>query len=247
MVLAQWYTPHYNYLCFKTYLVFLYFSLIILSFVYRFKQKERYLLSYTKKRLKFAKIFEKVNYKDKWTNTYHFIEKNKRELTEKSVMWNKPMTRRDCGHDNEKRTEGGKKKEENFRMQKQVGINRSSSEKFSSLYCNGCSSSGKVSSLVQTPSSFNVNVGSLSCNLSSSHVKVGGLKLSMWGHLRVWRVVGVVLLATIVGGSEFPERECCDPVYPPNTATTAAAPVTPPVSKSAGEFFVLFIVVFVLP
>ncbi|XP_037294445.1 uncharacterized protein LOC119189321 [Manduca sexta] len=48
-------------------------------------------------------------------------------------------------------------------------------------------------------------------------------------------VVGVVvLLAARVGGSEFPERECCDPVYPPNTATTAAAPITPPISKLAG-------------
>ncbi|CAG5037809.1 unnamed protein product [Parnassius apollo] len=54
--------------------------------------------------------------------------------------------------------------------------------------------------------------------------KVGGL----------WAVVGVVVLAAAwVGGSEFPERECCDPVYPPNTATTAAAPVTHPVSKAA--------------
>lgn len=147
------------------------------------------------------------------------------------------MTRRDSGNDNEKRTEGGKKKEENFRMQKQVGIKRSSTIKFSSLYCNWSSSRGKVSSLVQTPCSLHGKVSSLTSNLSSSHVKVGYLKLSMWGYLGVWRVIGVVLLATMVGGSEFPERECCDPVYPPNTATTAAAPVTPPVSKSAGEIF----------
>lgn len=46
-----------------------------------------------------------------------------------------------------------------------------------------------------------------------------------------WPVMGVVVLAICVSGSEFPERECCDPVYPPNTATTAAAPVTHPVSK----------------
>ncbi|CAH2060800.1 unnamed protein product, partial [Iphiclides podalirius] len=53
-----------------------------------------------------------------------------------------------------------------------------------------------------------------------------------------WPLVGVVVLAACVGGSEFPERECCDPVYPPNTATTAAAPVTYPVSKAGqlGKF-----------
>lgn len=145
------------------------------------------------------------------------------------------MTRRDSGNDNEKRTEGGKKKEENFRMQKQVGIKRSSTKKISLSHYNGSSSRGKASSLLQTPCSFHVKVSSLASNFSSSHVKVGGLKISMWGYLGIWRVVGVVLLATLVGGSEFPERECCDPVYPPNTATTAAAPVTPPVSKSAGE------------
>lgn len=150
------------------------------------------------------------------------------------------MTRRNSGNDNEKRTEGGKKKEENFRMQKQVGIKRSSTIKFSSLYYNWRSSHGKVSSLEQTPCSLHGKVSYLASNLSSSHVKVGGLKLSMWGYLGVWRVIGVVLLATMVGGSEFPERECCDPVYPPNTATTAAAPVTPPVSKSAGKTFLLF-------
>ncbi|KAJ8707433.1 hypothetical protein PYW08_010685 [Mythimna loreyi] len=50
----------------------------------------------------------------------------------------------------------------------------------------------------------------------------------------IWSVVGVVvLLVAWVGGSEFPERECCDPVYPPNTATTAAAPITPPIPKLA--------------
>lgn len=122
-------------------------------------------------------------------------------------------------------------------MQKQVGIKRSSTKKISSLHCTWRSLRGKVSSSVQTPCSLHGKVSSLASNLSSSHVKVGGLKLSMWGYLGVWRWVGVVLLASMVGGSEFPERECCDPVYPPNTATTAAAPVTPPVSKSAGESF----------
>lgn len=58
---------------------------------------------------------------------------------------------------------------------------------------------------------------------------------------RLWGVVVVVVcLMSWVEGSEFPERECCDPVYPPNTATTPAAPVTHPVSVSkpaaAGEF-----------
>ncbi|XP_037876747.1 uncharacterized protein LOC101736650 isoform X2 [Bombyx mori] len=46
--------------------------------------------------------------------------------------------------------------------------------------------------------------------------------------------VGVVLLTVCVKASEFPERECCDPVYPPNTATTAAVPVTPPLTKITG-------------
>ncbi|CAG9569781.1 unnamed protein product [Danaus chrysippus] len=53
--------------------------------------------------------------------------------------------------------------------------------------------------------------------------------------VRSWSVLGVVVLGVVcVGGSEFPERECCDPVYPPNTATTAAAPVTHPVNKVSG-------------
>lgn len=51
----------------------------------------------------------------------------------------------------------------------------------------------------------------------------------------LWPLVGVVLLAAWVCGSEFPERECCDPVYPLNTATTAAAPVTSPVSRIPGK------------
>ncbi|PZC80384.1 hypothetical protein B5X24_HaOG214802 [Helicoverpa armigera] len=63
----------------------------------------------------------------------------------------------------------------------------------------------------------------------SSSMSRGCLSLS-----GIWPVVGVVaLLAAWVGGSEFPERECCDPVYPPNTATTAAAPITPPIPKLA--------------
>ncbi|CAK1546726.1 unnamed protein product [Leptosia nina] len=44
-----------------------------------------------------------------------------------------------------------------------------------------------------------------------------------------------VLGITSVGASEFPERECCDPVYPPATATTSSPPVTHPVGKVAGE------------
>lgn len=147
------------------------------------------------------------------------------------------MTKRDSGNENKKRTEGCKKKEEDFRMQKQVGIKRPSIKKTSSTRCNLSSSRGKVSSLVQTPSSLCGKVSSFAGNLSSSYVKVGRLRLSMRGCLGIWRVVGVVLLVSVVGGSEFPERECCDPVYPPNTATTAAAPITPPVSKSAGETF----------
>lgn len=65
----------------------------------------------------------------------------------------------------------------------------------------------------------------------TSSMSRGGLRLS-----GIWSVVGVVvLLGSWVGGSEFPERECCDPVYPPNTATTAAAPITPPIPKLAGQ------------
>lgn len=58
---------------------------------------------------------------------------------------------------------------------------------------------------------------------------------------RVWSVLGILVLVAGAGGSEFPERECCDPVYPPNTATTAAAPVTQPLPpKIAGKTFLLF-------
>lgn len=58
--------------------------------------------------------------------------------------------------------------------------------------------------------------------------------------VRAWSVLGVVVLGVVcVGGSEFPERECCDPVYPPNTATTAAAPVTHPVSKVSGKIIII--------
>ncbi|KAJ0171122.1 hypothetical protein K1T71_013321 [Dendrolimus kikuchii] len=52
----------------------------------------------------------------------------------------------------------------------------------------------------------------------------------------IWKMVGLLLLlVTWVSASEFPERECCDPVYPPNTATTAAAPITPPITKTADQ------------
>lgn len=151
------------------------------------------------------------------------------------------MTKRDSGNDNEKRTEGCKKEEKNIRMQKrgkEMGIKKLIT-KISSSYCNLSSSRGKVSSSRGKVNSLHGKVSSFASNLGFSHVKVGGLNLSMWGCLGMWRVVGVVMLATMVGGSEFPERECCDPVYPPNTATTAAAPavVTPPISKSAGESF----------
>ncbi|VVC99237.1 unnamed protein product [Leptidea sinapis] len=66
-----------------------------------------------------------------------------------------------------------------------------------------------------------------------------GVKRRLMGKVKsmcVWALC-VVLGISCVHGSEFPERECCDPVYPPNTATTAAAPVTHPVSKvPPGEF-----------
>ncbi|CAG4962289.1 unnamed protein product [Colias eurytheme] len=59
----------------------------------------------------------------------------------------------------------------------------------------------------------------------------GGLGVTMC----VWLCV-LVLGVSSVGASEFPERECCDPVYPPATATTAAPPVTHPVGKIAETF-----------
>lgn len=62
------------------------------------------------------------------------------------------------------------------------------------------------------------------------------LPMMAWWILRtttLWGVlVAVACLVATAQGSEFPERECCDPVYPPNTATTASAPVTHPVSVS---------------
>ncbi|GBP00229.1 hypothetical protein EVAR_852_1 [Eumeta japonica] len=52
------------------------------------------------------------------------------------------------------------------------------------------------------------------------------------GESTLWRGLLLLLaLAAFAATSEFPERECCDPVYPPNTATTPSAPVTHPVSK----------------
>lgn len=52
--------------------------------------------------------------------------------------------------------------------------------------------------------------------------------------MKGWVVFFIGLV--MVNGSEFPERECCDPIYPPNTATTAAAPVTHPVSRVSGQW-----------
>lgn len=76
-------------------------------------------------------------------------------------------------------------------------------------------------------------ISKVSCYFGlTSSMSRGCLRLS-----GIWSVVGVVvLLVAWVGGSEFPERECCDPVYPPNTATTAAAPITPPIPKLAGQW-----------
>ncbi|CAF4923809.1 unnamed protein product [Pieris macdunnoughi] len=49
----------------------------------------------------------------------------------------------------------------------------------------------------------------------------------------------VLVGITSVGASEFPERECCDPVYPPVTVTTSSPPVTHPVGKISGKLNLL--------
>lgn len=71
------------------------------------------------------------------------------------------------------------------------------------------------------------NVPRVGINHNSRVSRVQILVMKGW----VVFFVGLVM----VNGSEFPERECCDPIYPPNTATTAAAPVTHPVSRVSGK------------
>lgn len=87
-------------------------------------------------------------------------------------------------------------------------------------------------------------------DISPSGEKKGGLSprcvvgVDIFGW-KLWLFLVMGLLVSGVGASEFPERECCDPLYPPNTGTTAAAPVTDAVSKSPevkGMFFILYFI-----
>jgi hypothetical protein len=55
---------------------------------------------------------------------------------------------------------------------------------------------------------------------------------------RTVRLVALLLLARAAGGSEFPERECCDPVNPitrPPSSTTAY-PTVPTATGHTGEY-----------
>ena len=164
---------------------------------------------------------------------------------------------RDNCDDNERKTVRGEKETETFvQVQKQNAIEKETSENRSnqlfenqnSEFKNNSSSyapirnpipksnaeSAPLKSVTQIRPFAKSSVLSKVCcyfGLTSSMSR-GGLRLS-----GIWSVVGVVvLLGSWVGGSEFPERECCDPVYPPNTATTAAAPITPPIPKLAGQW-----------
>lgn len=104
----------------------------------------------------------------------------------------------------------------NLNVQKKIAVP-------SALYLYRAHSFAILSAIAKVSCCLGVKLGSMSR---------GGLRFN-----GKWSVVGVVvLLVAWVGGSEFPERECCDPVYPPNTATTAAAPITPPIPKLTGIY-----------
>lgn len=167
-------------------------------------------------------------------------------------------------NDNERKTVGGEKETEaSFQVQKQSKVEKEKSDtqllptfekqsskiNIDSSYTlqnwNSCvpKLNGKITRPAVTVTHlfraisvaiFGV-LAKLSCYFGySASMSRGCLRLS-----GIWSVVGVVvLLVGWVGGSEFPERECCDPVYPPNTATTAAAPITPPIPKLTGQCFV---------
>ncbi|KAL0859511.1 hypothetical protein ABMA27_010667 [Loxostege sticticalis] len=133
------------------------------------------------------------------------------------------MKNKDSCNENESKEERDKKTEETqLRMQAQVGLPKSWYRRVRSARASSSAVKGLSSAVV---SSLRIAVSSAYCVASMLRTRFDGL----------WPVVGIVVfLVAWVGGSEFPERECCDPVYPPNTATTAAAPVTPPISKVAG-------------
>ncbi|KAI5639972.1 hypothetical protein NE865_07543 [Phthorimaea operculella] len=121
------------------------------------------------------------------------------------------MLEKDSRHDNEEGTEGGEKETVDLRVQIK----------------------GRLSQRNVSLSKLSLK-SSRVANMSLSNARERS-SVSRWRSRGLWwgALVALALLAAGVGGSEFPERECCDPVYPPNTATTAAAPVTVPVSKSA--------------
>ncbi|KAF9798303.1 hypothetical protein SFRURICE_012900 [Spodoptera frugiperda] len=161
---------------------------------------------------------------------------------------------KDICNDNERITVGGEKETEtSVQVQKQSEIERESEsqlrpslEKRNSVFekyaptlnsnsfvrkLNSGNTAQKTASLPfrLVEKSSVLKVGGV-CGINPSSMSRGCTRLS-----GIWSVVGVVvLLVARVGGSEFPERECCDPVYPPNTATTAAAPITPPIPKLTG-------------
>lgn len=153
---------------------------------------------------------------------------------------------KDIGNVNQRKTAGGEKETKtSFQVQKQSEIEDcdrlfgppKQNLKSKNTYQNRDSN---VDNSLKKSQSFSSNRKSVKGG------SLKGLKPSMsrgWlGVSGIWSVVGLaVLLVARVGGSEFPERECCDPVYPPNTATTAAAPVTQPVPKLAGKIIFLFI------
>lgn len=126
------------------------------------------------------------------------------------------------------------------RFAKQSSIERVGFKKPSSVSVSGCFSRILHFAVV---SCFAVQFAISSAWFGKTSAWCVGKAASMLRRARYdgsWTVVGVlVFLVAWAGGSEFPERECCDPVYPPNTATTAAVPVTPPITKIAGKFVML--------
>lgn len=168
------------------------------------------------------------------------------------------MTEENICNDNGRKTVRGKKETEaSIQMQKQSEIEREASEcqllfenqnsefkksSYASILkpishvpkLNTKITGRSKSALCIRPLANYSVISKVSCYLGlTSSMSRGCLGLS-----GIWSVVGVVvLLVAWVGGSEFPERECCDPVYPPNTATTAAAPITPQIPKLAGQWF----------
>lgn len=62
---------------------------------------------------------------------------------------------------------------------------------------------------------------------------------------RNWLLLGVLVVLLVldrplhVSSSEFPERECCDPIYPVATSTSAPVPsaITVPAGGKSGKIF----------